>query len=113
MAASATDERFRTILETFNSVGEILLLSEKEIVVTDPKHFCQVLVNDVINHEILNRDEINVEDLEVLERSMYKEDQTDPAEGTKLLPRGFLFKRYAEDDEEKKKRRRRKNFGNC
>ena len=44
---------------------------------------------------------------------MYKEDQTDPAEGTKLLPRGFLFKRYAEDDEEKKKRRRRKNFGNC
>ena len=100
------DERFRTILETFNSVGEILLLPKNNIIVTDPKNFCQVLVNDVINHEILNREEdnANVGDLEDLERLLYEEDQTNPKERTKLLPRGFLFKRFAEDDEEEKKK---------
>ena len=97
----STNERFVTILETFNSVGEILLLSEK-IVITNPLDFCKVLVDYAINHEILNQEENNVEHLEDLERLLHEEDQTDPEARTKLLPRGFFFKRFAEDDEGEK-----------
>ena len=83
------DIRFDSILETFNNIGEFLLLCEKKTVITNPKNFCQVLVEDIINHEILNQEKDNV-DLDELTRLLYEKDKIDPKESTNLLSKGFL-----------------------
>ena len=48
-------ERFLTIIETFNNIGEILKVGET--VITEPRNVCQFLVKNLINHEILNKEE--------------------------------------------------------
>ena len=49
------DKRFKLILETFHNLGEIMLFEESELVVTDPRHFTQELVKNIVDHDILNK----------------------------------------------------------
>ena len=91
-------ERFLTIIETFNNVGEILKVGET--VITEPRNVCQFLVKNLINHEILNKEENTIESLDELTRVLYDEDSTDPKDRDKLLKKGFYFKSFAIEDEE-------------
>ena len=47
------DDKFQTILDSFNNIGEILFFKETEIIVTNPKLFCEEVITHVIDHKNL------------------------------------------------------------
>lgn len=99
-ALDVNSKRFLTIIETFNNIGDIMKIGQT--VVTNPKYVCQTLVNEIINHKILDCGENSIESLDELEKALYEDDNIDPKDQGKLLPRGFYFKSFYEDEEEKK-----------
>ena len=66
------DVRLKLILNTFNNIGEILFYEESKVVVTDPMKFRERIVEDIIDHEIIEKGHQENENSRKIQDALYK-----------------------------------------
>ena len=64
--------RLELILNTFNNIGEIIFFDETKVVVTDPIKFRERIVEDIIDHEIIEKGKLENENSLKIQDALYK-----------------------------------------